>query len=107
MIETALAAPFAGVYDREFYPELAQKAAVLLFTLAKSQACRDGNKRLALILVETFLRLNGYELHESANDPLEEMIRRAEATLPADRAVTLDQLSKEIEAALLPFEEEL
>jgi len=62
-IELALASPRAGFADKELYPDLRSKAAVLLYTLAKSQACPDGNKRIALVLVEAFLRLNGARTH--------------------------------------------
>jgi hypothetical protein len=34
-LETALMQPAAGVFDREFYPDLPSKTTVLLYTLAK------------------------------------------------------------------------
>jgi prophage maintenance system killer protein len=30
-----------------------------MYALSKSQACTDGNKRVALLLVDAFVRLNG------------------------------------------------
>jgi prophage maintenance system killer protein len=43
-IELALATPRAGYGPFRVYPDIASKAAVLTYTLAKSQACIDGNK---------------------------------------------------------------
>ena len=61
-IELALAKPRAAFGGVEQYPSLADKAAALLYGLSKSQACADGNKRVALILVIEFLRINNARL---------------------------------------------
>lgn len=37
-------------------------AAVYVYGLAKNYAFIDGNKRIALVVIDVFLRLNGYEL---------------------------------------------
>jgi death-on-curing protein len=37
-------------------------AAVYVYGLAKKYAFIDGNKRIALVIIDVFLRLNGYEL---------------------------------------------
>jgi death on curing protein len=81
-IEQALAAPQAGMFDREFYPDLPSKAAVLLYTLAKSQACPSGNKRIALVLVEAFLALNDAML----GAPEQELTDRILGAAESDRA---------------------
>jgi prophage maintenance system killer protein len=104
-VEIALHAPFAGMADREFYPELEQKAAVLVFTLAKSQACSDGNKRVAAILLEAFLALNHRTL-ETSEDELENMIRTAESADAAERDDTLDRLTDWLRDSIAPLSEE-
>jgi prophage maintenance system killer protein len=58
-IEACLASPRAGFGGLEVYADLASKAAVLTYTLAKSQACIDGNKRIAFLLLNEFLAING------------------------------------------------
>jgi prophage maintenance system killer protein len=43
----------------------------LLYALAKSQACVDGNKRVTLILTSVFIRMNGGRLaatHQEAEN---------------------------------------
>jgi death-on-curing protein len=37
-------------------------AALYAYGLAKNYAFIDGNKRIALVVIDVFLRLNGYEL---------------------------------------------
>jgi hypothetical protein len=51
VIASALLAPQTAFRGREKYPSLESKVSALLYALAKSQACPDGNKRVALILV--------------------------------------------------------
>lgn len=73
IIESALAAPGIGWGPNEKYPDLAAKAAALLYGLAKSQACADGNKRAALLLTSAFVRMNGGRL-EATHDEVFELV---------------------------------
>jgi death-on-curing protein len=77
IIESALAAPRAGWGWFEKYKAAEAKAAALMYALAKSQACIDGNKRVALLLVDAFLRLNGYGLVTSPGELAELILRLA------------------------------
>jgi death-on-curing family protein len=53
--------------------------AVLLYTLAKSQACIDGNKRITLILTRAFLHINGARLVAPDDEIANAIIRVAES----------------------------
>jgi death on curing protein len=79
------------------YPDLDAKAAVLTYSLAKSQACIDGNKRLALILLNEFLAVNGAEL-EMTDDEAADLILFAAESDPALR----DQVILELTTRLTP-----
>ena len=60
MFESALARPRnAAVYGE---PDVAALAAAYGFGLAKNHPFVDGNKRIALVAMETFLMLNGFAL---------------------------------------------
>ena len=59
LLDAALAAAFAGVADREFYPSKEEKAARLGFDLISNHAFRDGNKRIGMYVMLTFLEANG------------------------------------------------
>jgi len=101
-IETALATPQAGFGGVEIYVGLTAKAAVLVYTLAKSQACVDGNKRIAFILLNEFLAINGAALELSNDDAVDLILHIAES----DRSERDDVLAHVIEildGAVLPL----
>jgi death-on-curing family protein len=54
----ALLAPAAGFGGVEQYPTLEEKAAVLLYHVARAHAWPNGNKRMALVLTMLFLAFN-------------------------------------------------
>lgn len=104
ILGSALATPQAGFGGYEQYPDLASKTAVLLYALAKSQACADGNKRIALILVIEFLALNGWTL-DITGDELADLILRAAESASAERDVTVSQITDELRPRILPYTE--
>ncbi|HEY5932154.1 MAG TPA: Fic family protein [Nitrospira sp.] len=59
LADSALHAPKAGFGDEEFYPDIYEKAAVLLCRLAWNHPLMDGNKRAAWASVRMFIELNG------------------------------------------------
>jgi prophage maintenance system killer protein len=75
---------------------------VLLFTLARSQACPDGNKRAAVILTEAFVAINGHTL-ETSNDELESEVRSAAECEATDREAILARLADWFGRALVPL----
>ncbi|MCM2575797.1 type II toxin-antitoxin system death-on-curing family toxin [Streptomyces meridianus] len=62
LIESALARPRATVFGQEAYPDVWQKAAALMESLARNHALVDGNKRIAWLATWVFLHLNGHPL---------------------------------------------
>lgn len=67
LLDAALAAAFSGVADREFYPTKEEKAAKLGFDLISNHAFLDGNKRIGMYVMLTFLEANGIRV-EAANE---------------------------------------
>ena len=67
-LEAAVASPFAGVSDQEFYPTVTQKAVKLVDAISRAQAFQDGNKRLAWLAMTTFVELNGLTVCQMAAD---------------------------------------
>ncbi len=61
-LESSVNQPYASFAGRDLYPELADKAAALCFSLVMNHPFLDGNKRLGHAAMETFLSLNGYEM---------------------------------------------
>lgn len=64
-LESALGRPRNYAHYQE--ADLALQAAALAHGIAESQAFIDGNKRLALVSMLTFLEVNGYQV--TATDP--------------------------------------
>lgn len=73
LLQSALARPQATVFGDDAYPELEEKAAALLHSLARNHALVDGNKRLALAGTIAFLGVNGRRL-TLTNDEAYELV---------------------------------
>jgi death-on-curing protein len=86
LADSALHAPSAGFGDDDFYPALADKAAVLTCRLAWNHPLPDGNKRAAWAALVLFLDLN-----DSSWDPDPPDVDDAEATMLAVAAHDIDE----------------
>ena len=62
-LESAVAQPHATFGGQDLYPDLVAKAAALGFSLVMNHCFVDGNKRVGHAAMETFLLLNGHEIH--------------------------------------------
>lgn len=71
LLESALEGAFATFDGKELYPTKEEKAARLGFTLVSNHAFVDGNKRIGLYVMLTFLEVNG--IHVECSD--EEIVR--------------------------------
>lgn len=60
--ESALAAPFAGVADRAFYPDPIDRAAICCSRLVRNHPLVDGNKRVAYVTLRYMLLAAGFDL---------------------------------------------
>lgn len=63
LLDSALESAFAGFGDREFYPSKEEKGARLGFALISNHAFVDGNKRIGIYVMLSFLEMNGIRLH--------------------------------------------
>jgi death-on-curing protein len=61
LAEAALAAPYSGVADREFFPNSHEKLAVLAYRLVRYHPFTDGNKRVAWLAMREMAARNGIE----------------------------------------------
>lgn len=62
LLDSALEEAFAGFGDREFYPTKEEKGARLGYTLISNHAFVDGNKRIGVYIMLSFLEMNGIRL---------------------------------------------
>lgn len=59
LLESAMQAPFQTFAGDELYPTIQKKAACLGFGLVNNHSFVDGNKRIGILTMMTFLQLNG------------------------------------------------
>ncbi|MGX1954584.1 type II toxin-antitoxin system death-on-curing family toxin [Streptomyces anulatus] len=62
LLESAAHRPSAAMFGEEAYPDLIDKAAALLQSLAVNHPLFDGNRRTAWLSCVTVLAMNGVEL---------------------------------------------
>ncbi|WP_412077866.1 type II toxin-antitoxin system death-on-curing family toxin [Streptomyces xanthophaeus] len=62
LLDSALARPQSSVFGQDAYPDIWEKAAALMESLARNHGLVDGNKRIAWYATWVFLHLNGHPL---------------------------------------------
>ncbi len=62
LLDSALETAFSGFGDQEFYPTKEEKGARLGYSLISNHAFVDGNKRIGVYVMLTFLEVNGIRL---------------------------------------------
>ena len=71
LLESALENAFSGFGGQEFYPSKEEKRARLGYTLISNHAVVDGNKRIEMYVMLTFLEVNGIRLDCTNNEIVE------------------------------------
>ena len=67
LLESALEVAFSGFGGEEFYPTKEEKGARLGYNLISNHAFVDGNKRIGMYVMLTFLEVNGIHM-DCTND---------------------------------------
>lgn len=68
LLESALESAFSSFGGKEFYPTKEEKGARLGFNLISNHAFVDGNKRIGMYIMLTFLEVNGIRMDCSNKD---------------------------------------
>ena len=71
LLESALEGAFATFDGQDLYPSKEEKGARLGYTLISNHAFVDGNKRIGMYVMLTFLEVNGIRL-EATNEEVAE-----------------------------------
>lgn len=69
LLDSALNSPFQSFEGEDLYKTVPAKAARLGFSLVNNHAFIDGNKRVGLLVMLTFLEMNGI-IFDCSNDEL-------------------------------------
>lgn len=89
LAESALAAPFAGVADQQFYEHPVQQAAILASRIIRNHPLPDGNKRVAFILMYLYSKSTA---SSSSHHPTRSTVGAALRTTPLSLFVHLVSL---------------
>ena len=80
LLESALESVYATFGGQELYPSKEEKAARLGYTLVTNHAFVDGNKRIGMYVMLTFLEVNGIRLSASNQEVFEMGMRLADGS---------------------------
>ena len=84
LLESALETAFATFGGRELYPSKEEKAARLGASLVANHAFLDGNKRIGMYVVLTFLETNGIRLDSTDADIVRAGLSLADGSMGYD-----------------------
>ncbi|KRA31421.1 MULTISPECIES: type II toxin-antitoxin system death-on-curing family toxin [unclassified Nocardioides] len=91
LLEAAVARPRTSVFGDDAYPSLFEKAAALLHSICQNHALVDGNKRLAWLAADVFLRINDTVIEMTDEDAFALVMRvAADHVEVADIAAVLE-----------------
>lgn len=69
-LESALAQPQQTFDGNDLYEQIENKAGALLYSLCQNHPFTDGNKRVAFMATNVFLRWNGFDLDVETNEAI-------------------------------------
>ena len=68
LLESAIESPFQAFAGKELYPTIQAKGTRLGYGLIKNHCMLDGNKRIGILVMLTFLELNGFNIEFSDDE---------------------------------------
>ena len=68
LLESALESAFATFGGKELYPSKEEKGAKLGYSLISNHAFVDGNKRIGMYVLLTFMEINGMPINPTEED---------------------------------------
>lgn len=92
-LESCLEQPFMSVGGQDLYKGLFRKAALLFYLVIKNHPFANGNKRMAVTILITFLFINNYSLMIS-NEEMYSLACTVANSRPQDKDEVLESLRK-------------
>ena len=91
LLDSALQLPRQTFDQKELYPTIEEKAAVLYYSLNKNHPFKNGNKRIATASLLVFLHMNNYWLTVPRDELLQKTLSIAQSD-PSHRDMILKEL---------------
>ena len=88
LLESAINSPFQTFDKVSLYPTLERKAARLGYGIVKNHPFLDGNKRIGLLAMLTFLEINGIELQYTDEELIKIGLALADGTFSEKQLLT-------------------
>ena len=88
LLESALQSAFATFDGRELYPSKEEKAARIGASLVSNHSFLDGNKRIGMYVMLTFLETNGVRIECTDDDIVQAGLALADGTMAYDGLLT-------------------
>lgn len=88
LLESAINSPFQTFDKVSLYPTLERKAARLGYGIVKNHPFLDGNKRIGLLAMLTFLEINGIELQYTDEELIKIGLALADDTFSEKQLLT-------------------
>lgn len=92
LLDSALKLPKQTFDQKELYPTLETKTAILYYTLNKNHPFRNGNKRIATASLLVFLYINNHWLNVPRDELLKKTLFIAQSN-PADKEKIIIELN--------------
>ncbi|MCW3156779.1 type II toxin-antitoxin system death-on-curing family toxin [Micropruina sonneratiae] len=89
LLDSAVHRPQVSVFGADAYPDIDDKAAVLLESLVRNHALVDGNKRIGWLATVVFYGVNGITLEAPDDDAYDLVIAIASSTTAHQQAAAL------------------
>lgn len=95
LLDSALESAFATFDGIELYPSKEEKAAKLAYSLVSNHAFVDGNKRIGVYVMLSFLELNGIRISATNEDVIRLGLGIADGSLKYDEILAWIRDKKE------------
>ena len=105
-LESCLKTPFATFGASDLYPTLSDKSAMLFYLMIKNHPFQNGNKRIAVTALITFLIINDKWLKISNKDLYDIALRVAKSG-PQTKSLVVPVIKEIIESHLTELPQEL
>ena len=87
LLDSALESAYAGFGNTEFYPSKEEKGARLGYSLISNHAFVDGNKRIGLYVMMSFLEMNGIRVRCTDDELIHIGLAIADGSMKYDELV--------------------
>jgi death-on-curing protein len=101
-LESSIAQPFQKIGGKDLYSTLVSKAAMLYYFCIKNHPFEDGNKRMGIFALITYLADNGYWL-DTTNEELFNMTVRTAASSMKEKDQVVGEIETFVEKSIIPY----